>query len=73
MDKKTKISKNEIPWVSYYDSDDELRFLIASSPMRDTYFLYEVKDGKFNKLGKSSSPADLEEKYKVRETLRMKE
>ena len=63
-----KFPKNEVLWVTYY-KDDEPKFFITSSPMRDVYFLYEVENGKLNKLGKETSPMMLEQKFSVREKI----
>lgn len=40
-----------------------LRYITTSKPSREYYFLYELKDGKFVKLGKDRSPKVLEDKY----------
>lgn len=55
--------KEEIVWVSHYDADHTLRYITTSKAARDVYFLYELKDGEFVKLGKASSPAELERKF----------
>lgn len=55
--------KGEIVWVGHYDKDNNLRYIITSKPARDCYFIYELKGGKFIKLGKNQSPAVLEDKY----------
>ena len=52
-------------WTGYYDKDHGLRFVITSKPTRDCYFAYEVVDGELRKLGKSSSPYELEAKFKI--------
>lgn len=57
-------------WTSYYNSSHELLFIVTSKPTRDFYFLYEVVDGAFKKLGKAKSPLELEEKFKVHERMR---
>lgn len=61
--------KGEQVWVSYYNSAHELLFVLTSKPTRDFYYLYEVKDGRLNKLGKAKSPTELEEKFKVCEQM----
>lgn len=67
---KINIPKGEIHWVTYRSSNGKPKYLITSKPMRDTYFLYEVKEGgTIKKLGKSPSPAELEENYEVREKI----
>lgn len=45
--------KGEIVWVGHYDKAGNLRYIITSKPARDYYFIYELKDGKFVKLGKN--------------------
>lgn len=55
--------KGEIAWVGYYDKDQNLRYITTSKPARVFYFLYELKDGKFVKLGKDKDPKALEEKF----------
>jgi len=64
-----KYPKGETVWVSYYNSNKELLFIITSKPIRDFYFLYEVVDGEFKKLGKAKNPTELEEKFKVRDKM----
>lgn len=64
-----KYPKGEIIWVSYYNSNKELLFIMTSKPIRDFYFLYEVVDGEFKKLGKAKNPTELEEKFKVRDKM----
>ncbi len=45
---------------------NELMFIITSKESsRDYYFLYELVDGSFKKLGRARSPKELEEKYDV--------
>lgn len=58
-----KHPKGEIVWVSYYDNDHNLKYIVTSKPARDYYFLYELKGGKFVKLGKHRNPIALEDKY----------
>lgn len=41
-------------------------FIITSKESsRDYYFLYELVDGPFKKLGRARSPKELEEKFEV--------
>lgn len=66
-----KYPKGETVWVGYYDVSGDLRFILTSKDNnRDFYFLYEFIDGRFNKLGKSRSPKDLEDKFDVDAKLR---
>ena len=63
--KNLKYPKGEIVWESYYNKSRELKFIITSKPIRDSYFLYELVDGEFKKLGKAKTPPELVEKYDV--------
>ena len=63
--------KDEHVWVGYYTDKHELMFIITSKESsRDYYFLYEYANGKFQKLGKSRSPKELEEKFEVEKKIR---
>lgn len=57
--------KNEQVWVEYYTSSHKLMFIVTSKSSREFYFLYEMIDGVFKKLGKAKSPLELEEKFNV--------
>lgn len=57
--------KGERVWVGYYNRNHELLFIMTSKEARDYYFLYEVVDGKFKKLGRAKSPKELEERFEV--------
>lgn len=57
------LPKGEIVWVSYYGENHTLRCITTSKPVRDFYFLYELRDGKFVKLGKDRNPHALEKKF----------
>lgn len=61
-----KYPKGEHTWVGIYNKDHELKFIITSKESsREFYFLYELVDGTFKKLGKARSPKELEEKFEV--------
>ena len=62
--------KGEYVWTSYYNPSDELLFIVTSKPTRDVYFLYEVVDGAFKKIGKAKSPLELEEKFEIDDRIR---
>lgn len=65
-----KCPKGERPWVGYYNTKHDLRYLITSKTNdRSYYFLYEVANGELKKLGKSQSPKDLEKKFEVHKKL----
>lgn len=65
-----KYPKSERVWVGYYNQAHELKFIITSKESRDFYYLYELVDGEFRKLGRSKSPKELEEKFEVDKKLR---
>lgn len=61
---QTKIPKNEILWVTHYDSRGSPRFFVTSSADRERYYIYEVEsNGGLSKLGSGQSPLQLEQKY----------
>lgn len=66
---KIKYPKDERVWVSYRSSDGELKYIITSKQIRDCYFLYELVDGAFKKLGKAKTPILLENKFKFKDKL----
>jgi hypothetical protein len=66
----SKIPSTEIEWTEYLDRDEIPIFLVTSKESRDFYFLYEILNGGFKRLGKAISPIALEEKYKVIERMR---
>lgn len=69
---KIKVPKGEQAWVWYNNVKGEAVCLLTSKPLRDFYFLYEVKsDGSLAKLGKAHSPTELEEKFNVQSRMRV--
>ena len=64
-----KYPKGETVWVSYYNINHELLFIMTSKPLRDYYYLYELVDNEFKKLGRATTPTELEEKFKIREKM----
>ena len=65
-----KYPKGEEVYVSYYNKKCELLFILtAKLNSRDWYYLYELSDGQFKKLGKARTPTELEEKYSVHEKM----
>lgn len=72
VEKTLKIPKGEESWVGYYNSNGERIFLLTSKEgNREWYYLYEVINGtELKKLGKSHSPIELEQKFKVIEKMR---
>ena len=62
-----KCPKGEMVWVRYCSSSGDTRFVLTSKTMnRDFYYLYEVIDGKLNKLGRGRNPSELEGKFDVK-------
>lgn len=66
----SKIPSAEIEWTEYFNCDKIPLFLVTSKESRDFYFLYEILNDGFKRLGKAISPIALEEKYKVIERMR---
>lgn len=64
-----KYPKGEIVWTSYYNSEHRLMYIITSKPMRDCYYLYELQENEFKKIGRAQSSIELEEKFKVSEKM----
>lgn len=63
--------KGEKIWVSYYNQEHELIFLITSKEgNRDYYFLYECVNCELKRLGKARSPLEFEERFKLEERMR---
>jgi hypothetical protein len=54
------IGKSEIRWMSAYDIDKNLRYVITSNKDRSVYYIYD-KDLK--RLGKGANPTELERKF----------
>lgn len=65
-----KYPAGEIVWVGYYNGSGDLRYIITSKPTRDWYFLYEVVEDGFKKLGRDKEPPALVRKYGVMEGIR---
>ena len=59
-----KYPKGEVVWVQYI-KDGAPMFIMTSKAIRDYYYLYQMTDGSFKKLGKSKDPRELEKKYDV--------
>lgn len=65
-----KYPKGERVFTGYYNTAGELLFILTAKEARDYYFLYELKDGAFRKLGRSKSPPELEEKFGVSQKMK---
>lgn len=51
------LPKGEHVWIGYYNEKRELMFVITTKEnSRECYFLYELTDNGFKRLGKSRSP-----------------
>lgn len=62
--------RGERLFTGYYNRQGILLFVITAKETRDYYYLYEVKDDVYTKLGRSRNPLDLVEKFKVMERIR---
>lgn len=69
---KPKYPRGETVWTSYYTSSGELMFILTAKPQRDAYYLYELVDNEFKKLGRSKSSLELEDKFDVHTKLQQK-
>lgn len=64
-----KYPKCEIVWQTFRNISEEVKFIITSKAARDAYFLYELVNGEFKKLGKAKTPTKLVETYDVKSKL----
>lgn len=64
-----KYPKGEHVWAGYYNRSGDLLFIITSKETRDWYYLYQLVDGAFKKLGKAHDPSELVEKHSVEKTI----
>lgn len=63
--------KGERVWVGYHRLDGSLAFILTSKEnSRDYYYLYSYHNGAFQKLGRGSSPKEIEARFHVDEILR---
>ena len=51
--------RNEISWIGYYDRLGDLRYIVTSKESRDWYYLYRVKNGEFERVGRDKDPSKL--------------
>lgn len=58
-----KIPKAEIQWTQYQKEDGTPTHIMTSNEPRTLYYLYEIKNNDYVKLGKAKSPIELEEKF----------
>ena len=64
------VPRGEHAFTGYYNRKGILLFVITAKEARDYYYLYEVKDDVYTKLGRSRNPLELVEKFKVLERIR---
>ena len=57
--------KGERGEVDYRDRSGALRYTMTSAPSRDVFYLYAVSGEKITRLGKGSSPVELEKRFEV--------
>lgn len=69
VSKKPKTPKGEFAWITYYNSKKELKFILTSKADRNMYYIYELINGEFQKIGKDKDPIELEEKLKIHERM----
>lgn len=55
--------KGERVWVEYYNQKKELRYIVTAKQTREYFYVYELVNGAFVKLGRDKNPLALEEKY----------
>ena len=72
MGKDAKLPKGETVWVDYKNADGVTVFILTSKDARDCFYLYELIDDKYVKLGKAKEPPELEAKFNVRERIGIK-
>lgn len=65
-----KYPKGERVWVGYYNAAHELRFILTSKETREYYYLYELVNGQFKKLGRAKEPPELIVRFGVEEAIR---
>ena len=66
MASQKNIPKGDIIWVTWYNNNDDIIYVITSKQIRDVYFLYEIKDGDAIKIGKNASPIVLEDTFIIK-------
>lgn len=66
------ISKGEHAMTSLCSKSGIEVGLITSNQLETTFYLYEVVDGHYRKLGKADNPLELERRYKMHERMGLK-
>lgn len=73
MDKsKYKYPRGEHVWTNYINIHGDLMFIVTTKPSSNFYYLYELIDNNFVKLGRGDSPPELENRFNVDDKLRQK-
>ena len=62
IEEELSISKSETLWLQY-SVDSKLKYIITSNQNRDTYYLYEVIDGRAVKTKYKAETPDLLNKW----------
>lgn len=62
---KFKCPKNELKWTVYTNIHEEVVFRMTSNLSREIYYLYELIDNEFKKVGRGRTPIELEEKFNI--------
>lgn len=65
------ISKGEHEMTSLLNDGVEIG-IITANQMETIFYLYEVVDGHYRKLGKADNPLELERRYKMHERMCVK-
>ena len=65
------ISKDEHEMTSLLKDGVEIG-IITANQMGTIFYLYEVVDGRYRKLGKADNPLELERRYKMHERMGVK-
>lgn len=63
------IPKSERIWVKRITGNGKVYYITSKDNDRSYYFLYKMENGRAEKLGKSKSPLDLENKYIDKESV----
>lgn len=66
------ISKGEYAMTSLCSKNGAEIGLITANQSETMFYLYEVIDGHYRKLGKSDSPLELEKRYRMYERMGVK-
>ena len=66
------ISKGEHAFTSLCNNEGLEVGLITTNQLQTTFYLYEVVDGHYRKLGKADNPLELEKRYKMYDRMGVK-